>query len=581
MIFRLVGAALLLSLGACASIGQLNPFAGRPQASTVRLIAFNDFHGNLDPPAGAIAAPDPVHPGQNVPLSAGGAAYLATLVKRLQAGNPLNAVVAAGDLVSASPLDSALFHDEPSIEVLNALGLEYSSVGNHEFDHGREELLRLQNGGCLATGERGKDTCVNGGFAGARFRYLAANVRDRSSGKTLFPPYAIKTLEAGHGVQLKLAFIGLVLRDTPAMVRPEGVAGLEFSDEAASANALLPELRAQNVDAIVVLIHQGGATDGSYNDKTCPGLRGDILPIVDALDPAIRVVVSAHTHRAYVCERAGKLLTSAGSYGRYLTELELRIDPAAHRVLNAGADNLAVINDLAGSPDAAIYPPLEQDGAVAALVARYDALAAPLAERVVGRISADLTRETNAAGESALGDLVADIMLSATGPRAQGGAAIAFTNAGGLRQDLQFSRHAKGAVTYNDLYTVLPFGNALVTLDLTGAQIKAVLEQQSFDDPQKRFLQVSRGFSYAWSTLAPAGSHVDPRSLRLNGRPIDPGRSYRVTVNEFIAQGGDGFTVFAQGQGRQIGRRELDAALDYLKSHSPIAPRKADRIVRK
>ena len=558
---------LCLLLAACAAQPPAAPDEG------LRLIALNDFHGYLDPPA------DPLKLPQGPALRAGGAAWLAGAIATLKQNHPRNVVVAGGDLVGASPLNSGLFHDEPAIEALGRMGLELSSVGNHEFDQGRAELLRKQNGGCYPGGTRGRDTCVDGDFAGARYHYLAANVVDRASGNSLFPPYEIKAYDDGRGGKLAVAFVGLVLKQTPTMVSPAGIAGLDFADEADTANALLPRMRALGATAFVILIHQGGSIEGSYNDQSCPGLRGDILPLLDRLDPAYRVVVSAHTHRAYVCNVNGRLLTSAGSYGRFITAIDLRFD-AQGAIADARADNYAVID---GPQDGAPVPAFPADPGIAALVARYDALAAPLTSRNVGRIAADLTREPlSPAGQSALGGVVADSELEAT--RGQG-AVAAFINSGGVRADLIAARSGAGEkpgeVSYGEAYQVLPFGDRLVTLSLSGEQIYALLNQQWSRTGQLRMLQVSAGVHYQWDDRrAVDAGKVVPGSLRIAGEAVRPERRYRITVVDFLANGGDGFTALKEGADRVESALDMEAFTAYLDHHAPLAAPAPDRVQR-
>ena len=280
--------------------------AAKPAAKTpitLSLIALNDFHGNILPPAGSVLVADPAN-AAGTRVSAGGAAYLSTLVRNLQQQNPKNTlVVAAGDMIGASQLTFGLFHDEPTIDVLSQIGLDISSVGNHEFDKGRAELLRMQKGGCFpksadgTAGVVGVDTCMNKGkFNGARFQYLAANVIDQKSGKTLFPAYAIRSLGG-----VNVGFIGLTLKDTPAVVTPAGVKGLAFADEVETVNRLVPVLKGKGVTVIVVLIHQGGVTLAkTLLDKSCTGFSGELVKLSDRMDPAIDVIVSGHTHQEYV-----------------------------------------------------------------------------------------------------------------------------------------------------------------------------------------------------------------------------------------------------------------------------------------
>lgn len=563
-------------------------------AFTVQLLGFNDFHGYTDPPGGTMAAADPAG-GEPLRLPAGGAAYLAALVQQLRARNPNTTLVAAGDLIGASPLVSALFHDEAAIESLNRMGLAYSAVGNHEFDKGLAELQRIQRGGCHPQGRIGIDTCIiEGRYDGARFRYLAANVVDTRSGKTVFPSHAIQTYSDGRR-RYRVAFVGLVLKGTPAIVAPAGIAGLAFLDEASAVNRLVPSLHKRGVDAIVVLVHQGGMTTGLYDDASCPGLSGDILPIVNALDPAVDLVISGHTHRAYTCSalaRDGRTripLTSAGDYGRVLTRIELRFPPRgsrdhAHARATVTAHNLAVVNDRAPNPLPAVYPTLSADAAQSRLIATYDALAAPLTNRLVGRITADITRQPNEAGESALGDLIADAQLAQTAGEDSGRAVLALMNSGGIRADLiaaQISGDEQpGEITYGEAFNVQPFYNTLVTMTLTGSQLKTVLEQQWLDQASPRILQVSQGFRYRYDDRQPPGSKVIADSITLNGEPVRPDLRYRVTVNSYIADGGDRYPEFRNGQDRTGGALDLDALTAYFARHTPLSPAPQDRVQR-
>jgi 5'-nucleotidase len=549
----------------------------------LRLLAFNDFHGNLYPPGSTIRAPDPNDANKTVDLPAGGVEYLSTLVKQLKAQNPRTTVVAAGDLIGASPLVSALFHDEPAIEALNRLGLEFSSVGNHEFDDGSTELSRMQNGGCFAGG--GTTSCQNGEFKGASFRYLAANVIDQRTGRTFFPGYAVKQFDAGGGRSISVGFIGLVLRDTPNIVTPNGVDGLRFTDEAEAANALVPVLRAAGVEAIVVLIHEGGATTGLYNDKRCPDLSGNILAIVDQFDPAIDIVVSGHTHNAYNCVRKGRVLTSASSFGRVLTEIDFSIDRGTRDIVVGSVDNLVVVNDAAANPAPAAYPSVARDPDQTAILDHYKQLAAPLANRVIGRITDDLRRTPNAAGESTLGDVIADSQLAATRNPRSGGAVVAFMNLGGIRSDLLAAQisggEREGEITYGEAAAVQPYGNTLTTLTLSGAQIRTLLEQQfPPNQPIPKLLQPSAGFSYTYDANGPPNAKVDAASIRIRGVTVQPHKRYRVTVNNFMAAGGDNYSVLKEGTRPRGGALDIDALTDYFSKQSPIAPGLQNRITR-
>jgi 5'-nucleotidase len=436
------------------------------------------------------------------------------------------------------------------------MGLEVASVGNHEFDEGKDELLRMQNGGCHPI-----DKCQGPHpFLGAKFRYLAASTFEKNTGKTVFPPYEIKQFEG-----IPVAFIGLTLKGTPDIVSPVSVAGLEFRDEADTVNALVPELKARGVEAIVVLIHEGGFPTGDYNE--CPAISGAIVDIVKKLDRAVDVVISGHTHQAYVCEIAGRLVTSGDKYGTLVTAIDLKLDPATRDVISAKADNI-VVRTTAYARDA------EQT----ALLESYDKVAAPIANRRAGSITETLSRVPNDAGESALGDIVADAQLAATRADTKGAAVVAFTNPGGVRSDI--SKKEDGAVTYADVFASQPFRNQLVTLTLTGVQIKNMLEQQWLDPKRPRILQVSKGFNYTWDAAKPYGDRVGAESMSLNGQRVDPAMSYRVTVNNYLAVGGDGFTVLKEGTGQQFGTYDVDALYGYFQANSPIAPATVDRITR-
>jgi 5'-nucleotidase len=519
----------------------------------VQLLGLNDFHGALKPTNIA-----------GVPH--GGVEYLSTWVQSLEATNPDNTlVVSAGDLIGASPLLSALFHDEPSIEAMNALGLDYNAVGNHEFDEGATELLRMQSGGCHPV-----DGCLDGDpFAGADFEFLAANVMVDATGTPLFPAFSVRELGG-----VKVAMIGMTLEGTPSIVTPSGVAGLTFNDEADTVNALVPVLQGMGVETIVVLVHEGGVPlAGGIND--CNGISGPIVDIVDRLDAAVDVVVSGHTHRSYNCVIDGRIVTSAGSNGQILTDIDLQLDPTTGDMVSARALNRLVTNTVAKDP------------VETAIVAKYETLVTPLANRPIGTITATITRTNNAAGESALGDVIADAQLASSA--VSGGAQIAFMNPGGIRADLTFPQspagEGDGVVTYGEAFTVQPFGNSLVTLTLTGAQIELLLEQQwSAIQPFARIMQVSDGFTYEHSYDvgdALGGDYIDPTSIKLNGITIDPGTNYRVNVNNFMASGGDNYTVLPTfGTNIIGGAQDIDALEAYLTANpGGVAPGPQNRII--
>jgi 5'-nucleotidase len=543
-------AAWLLTLGPAPSA-----LAQTSAPVDVRILAINDFHGNLRPPPGGIRIADPADSTRKIAVLAGGAEYMATLVSQLRQDHPNNIFVAAGDLIGASPLLSAMFHDEPTIESMSMMGLAISSVGNHEFDEGKDELLRMQNGGCHPVDKcRGPHP-----FLGAKFHYLAASTFEKSTGKTIFPAYEIR--EFGG---IPIAFIGLTLKDTPRIVSPDGVADLEFRDEADTVNALVPELKTRGVEAIVVLIHEGGLPTGDYNE--CPGISGPIVDIVRKFDRAVDVVISGHTHQAYVCEIDGRLVTSGDKFGTLVTAIDLKLDPVTRDVVSARADNVIVRTGT-----------LAKDPAQTALLESYDQVAAPIANRPAGSITETLSRVPNEAGESPLGDVIADAQLAATRAQGDGAAVAAFTNPGGVRTDLL---KKEGNVTYADLFASQPFRNQLVTLTLTGAEIKDMLEQQWLDPKRPRILQVSSGFSYAWDGARPYGERVIAERMTLNGQRIDPAASYRVTVNNYLALGGDGFTVLKQGTEQRFGVYDVDALYGYFQANSPVAPPAGSRIAR-
>jgi 5'-nucleotidase len=517
----------------------------KPRSVDVQLLSINDFHGNLAPP-GTLTLPGGVR------TPAGGAEYLATHIGALRAQNPNTLVVSAGDNIGASPLVSGLFHDEPTIEAFNAMGVDISSVGNHEFDEGSAELLRMQDGGCHPV-----DGCQDGdGFAGADFDYLAANVTDDDTGRTLFRPYEIRRVGG-----VKVGFIGVVLKDTPTIVTPSGVEGLTFGDEADAINRYTAILKKKGVRAIVVLMHQGDTVDlGQVND--CINPVGPLSDIIGRSSKEVDLYLTGHTHQAYNCVIGGKRATSASSFGRVLTDANLRIDRRTGQVVSVAATNSIVTQDVAKDP------------AQTAIIDKYTAISAPIANKRIGATTAALTRDQNAAGESVLGDVIADSQLADTASATTGNAVVAFMNPGGIRTDID-----AGDITFADAFAVQPFGNSLVTMTLTGAQIDRALEQQwDGQGTSPKVLQVSGGFTYTWSASGPLGSRVDPSTIKINGVTVDPAATYRVTVNSFLADGGDGFTILKSGTDRLGGDVDVDALGKYLGAHDPISPTPRDRI---
>jgi len=556
----------LLALAGCATRPAVAPPVAPPAPVEVQILAINDFHGNLEPPKIGIEAGTPDAP---VQVPAGGVAFLATAAKTLRSGRPHSVTVSAGDMIGGTPLVSALFLDEPTIEAMEEVGVEYNAVGNHEFDKGSAELLRMQRGGCAK--HTTKLPCRIEPFDGADFRFLAANVLTRD-GRTLFPGTAIKDFGT-----VQVGFIGMTLKETATLVTPAGVAGLSFADEAATANAAVPALKAAGADAVVLLIHQGARTAGGYNDKLCPNLSGDILPIIARLDPAIDVVISGHTHAAYVCEvrQAARarpvLLTSAGRYGTLISDIRLTFAPdgtlAGHR-----ADNVIVQGEGYAAGNSAVpvspaFPRFAADPATKALVDRYAAAAAPEAARVVGKLAGPVTRALTEDREQTAGNLVADAQLAAS--RAHG-AQIAFINSGGVRTDLVPA--ADGSVTYGQIFAMQPFGNNLVVKTLTGAQLKALLEQQFASGAntasKPNMLLASDGFFFAYDLGRPAGDRIV--DMWLAGRRIDPAARYRVTVNNFLASGGDNFTVLAEAGDAVDAGLDLDALEAWLRKGAKV-----------
>jgi 5'-nucleotidase len=543
---RILIVAPLAFVAACAT-------TPRQAASPVevQVLAINDFHGNLETPEGTI--PITGEDGRDTFSRVGGAAQLAATLSALRSGHANSITVAAGDLIGASPLTSAWFLDEPTIDALSMAGLELASVGNHEFDKGSGELIRMQKGGCEKFTSR--TPCQLEPFKGAGFTYLAANVR-RADGSTLFPATAIHR----YG-PIKIGFIGMTLQDTGILVSPAGVAGLTFTDEAATANALVPMLKKQGADTVVLLIHQGGKAPKAYQTSSCEGLAGPILDIIDKLDPAIRTIVSGHTHQAYACtlERGGtsRLLTSSGKYGYMASDIRLTFDGSSHGLLAAAARNVP-------SPaDGAI------DSKVAALTARYVKAAAPVAERVIGRLAGPAPR-AESEGESPAAALVADAQLAAARQPGNGDAQIAFTNATGVRTGL-FPR-TDGSISFGQIFQMQPFGNNLVTKSYTGAQLKAALEQQfkTIDGAGRvtSLLIPSAGFRFRYDLGRPDGDRIT--SMELDGKPIDPAATYRVTVNNFLNSGGDGFSAFASGTDAVDGGLDLDAMEAWLAKGQPV-----------
>lgn len=557
---------------------------GRYQS--VQLLSFNDYHGHLeatDPPLSKTLDPSQA--------AAGGAEYLASALAdlRTQAPKGRSLTVAAGDLIGGSPFLSGLFHDEPSVESLEALKLDVSSVGNHEFDEGTAELLRMQRGGCHPV-----DGCYfpDQPYDGADFPWLAANVvlkqqaaaKGKGHDHDHHHPRAEKTLLPGTWVKkvdgMKIGFIGMTLEGTPTLVDPAGVANVTFKDEVETANLQAKQLKRQGVNAIVVLLHEGGAQAGTYND--CVGISDPIKTIAQTMTPDVDMLVTGHTHQPYVCSVPDpkgnpRLVTSAASYGQVVTDTDLVIDRRTGDVdrTRTTAHNVLV--------DRSKYA---KDATITSIIAKWKTLAGPLAAKIVGTNAEDITGDSggNRGIETPMGDLVADAILWGTKAPENGGAQIAFMNIGGVRASLRVApKYAEGPnqITYAEAYDVAPFGNILTTLNLTGAQLKAVLEQQYIPGrPGGRDalgLGVSEGFTYTWDATQPAGSRVVAGSMKLNGVAIDPAATYRIGTINFLANGGDSFTGFTAGTNVLGGKEDLANLVAYFGANPNLrAP--ADRV---
>lgn len=542
------------------------PPSPKPNELKLQILSFNDYHGHLQTPGGTDAtlgaALDPTN------TVVGGAEYLSTTLTNLRANATHSITATAGDLIGGSPFLSGLFHDEPAVESLEAMQLDVSGVGNHEFDEGLTELLRMQNGGCHPV-----DGCYFPAqpYDGANFPWLAANVVHEATGQPVLPPTWTKTVDG-----VKIGFIGMTLEDTPVLVAQAGIQGLEFQDEVTAANLAAKNLKKQGVKSIIVLLHEGGIQTGTFNG--CVGISGPIVDIAENLDPEIDLVVTGHTHQPYICnipDPAGqpRMVTSASSFGRVVTETWLTINTKSGQVKR----------ELTTSTNHLVTRTVPKDPAITAIITKWNTISAPIANRVVGSVTQNITRSPNRNTESTLGNLIADAQLAATddGPA---NAQIALMNPGGIRADLTFGQisggELPGQVTYGEAFAVQPFGNLLVTITMTGAQVEAVLEQQYVvGRPGGRdtlILGVSRGLTFDYSTTLAAGDRIS--NVRLNGVPLNPAANYQVTVNMFLADGGDGFTVFTQGTNRIGGGDDLAAFATYVGVNSPVSAPPDDRI---
>jgi 5'-nucleotidase len=557
-LIRLLSAVLVVALVAAAPAAaqkKRNRNTSPPTRVQVQLLGINDFHGHLESTTSGKIGRGTLRRRDRVP--AGGAEYLATHVRILERRHPNTLVVSAGDLVGASPLLSALFHDEPTIEAMNEVGLDLNAVGNHEFDEGAAELLRLQRGGCHPN-----DGCLDGTpFAGARFRFLAANVISRSTGRPLFPPYAIRRLGG-----MKVGFIGMTLEGTPDIVPPSVSRVLRFADEARTANRYVRVLRRRGVQAIVVLLHEGGAPVRPALPDECPGLSGPLEDIIRRTSGEVDVFLTGHTHAAYNCVVDRRRVTSAASFGRLITRVHLTIDRRRNDVVRARADNWVVGQDVTPTPT------------ITELIARYATFADPLRNRVIGRLATSASRTADDSGERRVGNLIADAQVAATGVEA------AFVNPGEVRTGI-----APGDVTYARAFRAQPFGSSLVSMTLSGSRVFQLLQEQWCGRERQRVLQPSRGVRYSWSqsTAAailgkPCAGAPNPVSgLEINGHPVVPAGQYRIAVSSLLAGGFNRFDALRAGVGLADGPGDVAALESYLAptlSAGPLVPPETDRI---
>ncbi|RBY96630.1 bifunctional metallophosphatase/5'-nucleotidase [Blastococcus sp. TF02-8] len=612
-----VVAATSAALVAAPMTASAAPKKGPAQDVTVQLLAMNDFHGRITPQGptpdkgagdGTLATapgPDGKYGGaDDVVFPVGGAPQIAATVDRLQAsfygtvdGPKDSLFVGAGDLISASPFESSVYKDEPTIEALNAMGLDVSAVGNHEFDRGTQELRRISAAtdgtytddvtACQGI-TPGVDGCFGDGehaFSGAEFPYLAANVVDKTTKQPMLPPYQVFQTPANQ----KLALIGVVTETTPTIVSPDGVKDVEFLDEADAVNRWVPVLQKQGIQAIGVLVHEGGEVadpNAAPFVNGCNALKGPIVDINQRVSPAVDLIVSAHSHQAYNCKLAvpggqPRLVTQAGYYGRLVTDIRLSIDRTTgdvNRAASYSATNVPVTRETA-------------DAEVQSIVDYWNARSAESRNVVVGSTTQAIGSSTssNRKAEQPIGNLVAQAQLEAMQQSQYGFPVIAFMNPGGVRADID-----AGPTTFGELFTVQPFGNTVNTATLTGAQIDDLLEEQFQDDPDRvvdskgtvvsdgpltggprgtrLILGTNQGFTYDYDLTRAYGDRVPDASIKLNGVVLGAGTQYRVAANSFLIAGGDSFDAFKGAVNRTTGPVDVDALVAYFKAHSPVSP---------
>ncbi|MET7990276.1 bifunctional metallophosphatase/5'-nucleotidase [Amycolatopsis sp. NPDC005232] len=557
---RLFTRLAVTAAAALATVAVTSVPASAAQTTDVRIITLNDLHGNLEPPAGSAGK---VFVSDGTSVDAGGAAYVATHVKQLESQVRNSMVLSAGDNVGASPVISALFHDEPTIDFLNELGVKASAVGNHEFDEGYQELLRMQFGGCNKT-----DGCqFHPTYQGADFPILGSNVYFTNGLPALLP----FSVQFSGGVPIGI--IGATLKDLPSVVTPDAIKGLKFGDEAQAINRTANLLDLLGIKAQVVLLHQGDETlpgSGPNDCKVAPGGEADV--IAKNVSPKVDAIFTGHSHQQYNCvinDPAGqpRPVIQGASFGRLLSVVDLKIDLRTRDVIRSQtkAHNEIVTRDVTPDP------------AVTKLVDEAKTKSGPIANKQVGTITAELTAAGAPSGESTIGDVIADAQLEGT---KSNNAVVAITNPGGIRADLNYASspngEGDGVVTYGEAFTVQPFANIMQTITLTGANLKTVLEQQWGQPGGTKILQISSSLHYTYSASAPIGSRVS--NITVNGTPVDPAATFRVSVNNFLAAGGDGFTEFTKGTDLAGGPVDLDALIAYLGAHPGVTPPPADRI---
>ncbi|WP_204044807.1 bifunctional metallophosphatase/5'-nucleotidase [Acrocarpospora phusangensis] len=554
----LAGALTLVITPAGANATHQAKAKDKDELIPIRVLTINDLHGNLEPPTGSSGRI--ADETGTIVDGVGGAAYLATYVKQFK--NRDTVLVAAGDLIGASPLISAAYHDEPTVQFLDSLELATSSAGNHEFDEGFDELERIMKGKCHPV-----DGCSPAGkWKGSDFEFIAANVIETKKNKTALAPYYVERINGE-----KVAFIGLVTQTTPSIVTASGIEGLEFTEEVAAANETSRLLRQKGIKAQVVLVHEGDQVTPNQSPDACPILPGLGTRIVNGLDAEVDLIISGHSHQAYICKAPDsngqmRYYTQGSSFGRVLTQIDFQIDKATGDIVRSSvvADNHVVRRTVTPDP------------ATVAFIDLWRSRTAGVANRPIGSITGDLPNVASPSGEVPLGNLIADAQLEGT--RTGGNAQIALMNPGGIRQGITYAGspagEGDGVVTYGEAFAVQPFNNLMQVVTLTGAQLKTLLEQQWVGGPNNqaftKILQPSSNFTYTYSASGAWGSRVS--NMRIDGVPVTDTQSIRVAANNFLVGGGDAFLAFRDGTDLWSGPLDIDAFAAYLGAHSPVTP---------